>query len=78
MGFLTLVPLAADSSARGDVEFLRPGQKVDLILKPLQGEKFVTALEHISQAPMHTAPKGLASQTGGTLATTPDAASFGP
>jgi putative peptide zinc metalloprotease protein len=56
------------------IEFLRPGQQVDLVLEPLRGEKLTTHLEHISQAQMQSAPKSLASVTGGRLAAAPDAA----
>ncbi len=64
------VMLAVDQA---HIEFLRPGQQVDVVLEPLRTVKSTTRLEHISQAEMQNAPKALASQTGGSLPTAPDA-----
>ncbi len=63
------VMLAVDQA---QIEFLRPGQQVDVVLEPLRTVKSITRLEHISQAEMQSAPRALASQTGGSLPTAPD------
>jgi putative peptide zinc metalloprotease protein len=65
------VVLAIDQE---QIEFLRSGQQVDVVLQPLRTEKFTTRIEHISQAEMQQAPTSLSSQGGGTLPTAPDAA----
>ncbi|MBW3599121.1 MAG: HlyD family efflux transporter periplasmic adaptor subunit, partial [Planctomycetes bacterium] len=59
---------------QGEIEFLRPGQQVDLVLAPSRTQKITTQLEHVSAAQMLAAPKSLTSRGGGTLAAVDDAA----
>jgi putative peptide zinc metalloprotease protein len=55
-----------------EVEFLAPGQWVDLILEQLPGERFSGELLHISQEELDAAPPGLSSKSGGPILTQTD------
>ncbi|MGE0761211.1 MAG: efflux RND transporter periplasmic adaptor subunit, partial [Pirellulaceae bacterium] len=56
----------------GDVEFLRPGQTVELFLDQLPSEPFSTQIEQLSQVDMKFAPRSLSSKAGGELASRTD------
>jgi len=58
---------------QGDVEFVRPGQPVTILLDQQPGRTFESEIEHVAQIEMRHAPRGLSSKTGGELLTTTDA-----
>ncbi|MEQ8788535.1 MAG: HlyD family efflux transporter periplasmic adaptor subunit [Pirellulaceae bacterium] len=58
---------------QGDVEFVRPGQQVTVLLDQQPGRRFQTEIDHVAQIEMQHAPKGLSSNAGGELLTTVDA-----
>ncbi|HUE71145.1 MAG TPA: site-2 protease family protein [Pirellulaceae bacterium] len=55
-----------------ELEFLQPGQQVDLYPASLPGEKQSAPLEHLSQQEMLSAPAALSLKAGGSLATRTD------
>jgi putative peptide zinc metalloprotease protein len=61
--------LAIDES---DVEFLHPGQTVDVFLAQLPGQSFRSRIEQLSQVDMKIAPRNLSSKTGGDLVSRTD------
>jgi len=56
-----------------DVEFVQPGQPVELFLAQQPGERHASTIRHVAQLDMQHAPGGLSSQRGGDLLTTTDA-----
>lgn len=58
--------LAVDQNA---MEFVRPGQTVELILDQWPGKKFQGTLEHISEQPWTAVPPSMAARSGGRIAT---------
>jgi putative peptide zinc metalloprotease protein len=57
-----------------DVEFLHPGQTVDLFLEPVPGRRFRSRVEQLSQVDMKVAPRNLSSKSGGELLARTDSA----
>ena len=55
-----------------ELEFLRPGQHVDLYPTSLPAEKLVAQIEHLSQQELQAAPASLSLKAGGNLATRTD------
>ena len=55
-----------------DLDFVRAGQSVDLILHSLPGEKRLGRIERIAEENMQAAPTRLAARGGGQLATRAD------
>jgi len=58
---------------QGDVEFVHPGQIVDILLEPFPGQRFRSSLTQLSQLDMKVSPHSLSSKTGGGLVTRTDA-----
>jgi len=61
--------LAIDQS---DLEFVHPGQPVEIILAQLPGRKFQTHVAQLSQLDMKVVPRRLSSKAGGGLLTRTD------
>ncbi len=59
--------------AEDELEFLKPGQQVDLYPASLPGEKRTAQIEHLSEQELQTAPAALSLKAGGNLATRTDA-----
>lgn len=57
---------------QADVEFVRPGQTVDIIVEQLPTQKFRTRISHVAEADMDHSPAALSQKTGGELATRTD------
>lgn len=57
---------------QGEVEFLASGQKVELILHQLPGQKFTGQIEHLSQQQIEATPPSLSSKSGGPILTETD------
>jgi putative peptide zinc metalloprotease protein len=55
-----------------ELDFVRPGQQVDLLLACRPGEKRCGKIDHIADEKMDTAPTRLATRAGGQLATRSD------
>jgi putative peptide zinc metalloprotease protein len=56
-----------------EVDFVRTGQVVDLLLDSLPGQRLSSRIDRIAEQNMQTAPTRLAVRAGGDLATRPDA-----
>jgi putative peptide zinc metalloprotease protein len=56
-----------------ELDFVSPGQRVDVLPAQTPGERRTTTLAALSRRPMETAPTGLSSRTGGELLVTSDA-----
>jgi putative peptide zinc metalloprotease protein len=54
---------------QGDLEFLHPGQAVDLVLEPLPRRKYRSRIDQVSQLDMQVTPHNLSSAAGGDLLT---------
>ncbi len=63
--------LAIDQS---ELEFVRKGQAVDIMLEPLPGQRFRSTIDEISQLDMEVTPQRLSSKVGGDLITQTDQA----
>jgi multidrug efflux pump subunit AcrA (membrane-fusion protein) len=57
-----------------DVEFLHPGQDVELFLEQLPGQRFRCRIEQLSQADIERTPASLSSKTGGDVLSRVDSA----
>jgi len=55
-----------------ELDFVRPGQRVDLLLASRPGEKRSGKIDHVAEEKMEAAPTRLAARTGGQLATRAD------
>lgn len=55
-----------------DVEFLHPGQRVELFLDQSPGHPIHSQIEQMSQVDMKVAPRNLSSKSGGELASRTD------
>ncbi|MCA9119487.1 MAG: HlyD family efflux transporter periplasmic adaptor subunit [Planctomycetaceae bacterium] len=62
--------LAIDQS---DIEFVHPGQSIEIFVNQLPGQRLRTQLEQVSRLDMKVAPKGLSSKNGGDVITQTDA-----
>jgi putative peptide zinc metalloprotease protein len=58
--------LAIDENA---MEFVRPGQRVEILLDQWPGLKLRGSIEHLSEQPWNALPPGLSSKSGGRIAT---------
>jgi putative peptide zinc metalloprotease protein len=58
--------LAVDQNA---MEFVRPGQKVELVLDQWPGQKLQGTIEHISEQPWNAVPPSMSAKSGGRIAT---------
>ncbi|QDU31166.1 Peptidase family M50 [Anatilimnocola aggregata] len=58
--------LAIDQNA---MEFVRPGQAVDLILDQWPGRKLAGRIEHLSEQPWNALPPSLSAKSGGRIVT---------
>jgi putative peptide zinc metalloprotease protein len=56
----------------GDVEFLHPGQSVEVFLAQLPGQTFRSRIEQLSQIDMKIAPRNITSKAGGDLVSRTD------
>jgi len=56
-----------------ELDFVRSGQTVDLLLDSLPGQRLSSRIDRIAEQNMQTAPTRLAARTGGTMATRQDA-----
>jgi putative peptide zinc metalloprotease protein len=52
-----------------ELDFVRPGQPVDLLLASLPGQRLAGCIDHIAEENMQAAPARLAERSGGSLAT---------
>ena len=59
---------------QGDVEFVHPGQPVDILLEPLPDQRLRSSLTQLSRMDMKVSPHSLSSKAGGGLVTRTDAA----
>jgi putative peptide zinc metalloprotease protein len=55
---------------QGDVEFVWPGQRVEMLMAQLAGIKYVSQLERVASEDLKVSPTHLSSQNGGELPTT--------
>jgi len=57
---------------QADVEFVRPGQAVEILLEQLPGRRFAGEIEEIARQELKIAPRQLSGKAGGRLATESD------
>lgn len=55
-----------------NIEFVGPGQRVEVFLDHLPGRQFESGVEHISEMEMKDSPRSLSSKSGGELMTRTD------
>lgn len=65
--------LAIDQS---EVEFVRPGQTVDLVLDQLPTERFASRIDRLARVDMEVSPQSLSHKSGGELVTRTDQAGY--
>jgi putative peptide zinc metalloprotease protein len=58
---------------QGDIEFVHPGQSIEIFVKQLPGQRLRTQLDQVSRLDMKITPKGLSSKNGGDVITQTDA-----
>ena len=58
---------------QGDIEFVQPGQKIEIFVNQLPGQRLRTQLDQVSRLDMKITPKGLSSKNGGDVITHTDA-----
>ncbi|MCB9939220.1 MAG: HlyD family efflux transporter periplasmic adaptor subunit [Planctomycetaceae bacterium] len=58
---------------QGDIEFVHPGQKIEIFVNQLPGQRLRTQLDQVSRIDMKVTPKGLSSKNGGDVITQTDA-----
>ena len=58
---------------QGDIEFVHPGQDIEIFVDQLPGRSLRTQLHQVSRLDMKIAPKGLSSKNGGDVITQTDA-----
>ena len=58
---------------QGDIEFVHPGQSIEIFFKQLPGQRLSTRLDQVSRLDMKITPKGLSSKHGGDVITQTDA-----
>ncbi|HUG69446.1 MAG TPA: hemolysin D [Pirellulaceae bacterium] len=58
---------------QGDIEFVHPGQSIEIFVKQLPGQRLSTRLDQVSRLDMKITPKGLSSKHGGDVITQTDA-----
>ena len=59
---------------QGEVEYVQPGQSIEIFLEQQPGRCYASAVHNVSRIDMQHAPQGLSSKRGGELLTTTDAA----
>jgi len=57
---------------QSEIEFVRPGQRVDLQLEQLPGEEFTGRIEQVSSSDLKISPRSLSAKSGGGLVTRTD------
>jgi putative peptide zinc metalloprotease protein len=58
---------------QGDIEFVHPGQSIEIFVNQLPGQRLRTQLDQVSRLDMKITPKGLSSKNGGDVITQTDA-----